>query len=138
MGNGAYSKGEPMKSLLFAISLVLLIAGTAHAQIYAGDDNQGGPPPVYYRNGKPYLPGNPNNYPNAPRGQANTVVVGQPYYGYGPGYGYGYGYGPGAYNDGNTVVVGQPYYGYGPGYGGYGYGYGPGVYNDGNSVYVGY
>ena len=116
-----------MKSLLFAFALILLFSTQAQAQIYAGDDNStAAPPTVYYRDGKPYVPG--YNTPNAPRGQANSVQVGRPY----PYYGYpGYGYGGGAYNDGNTVVVGQPYYGYGY------YGYGGGIYSDGNTVYVG-
>ncbi|HKY64210.1 MAG TPA: hypothetical protein VJR29_12415 [bacterium] len=117
-----------MKSLIFALSLILLGSAQVQAQVYVGDsyDSNSAPPTVYYRNGKPYVPGYGNNS-NTPRGQANTVEVGRPYpyyYGY-PGYGYGYG----PYNDGNTVVVGQPYYG------GYGYGYGP--YNDGNTVVVG-
>ena len=119
-----------MKSLLFAISLVLLLGSSAQAQVYVGgEDTSSGPPPVHYRDGKPYIPGSAND-PDVPRGRANSVEVGRPYpyYGY-PGYGYGYGGGPGAYNDGNTVVVGQPYYGY--------YGSGPGAYNDGNTVVVG-
>lgn len=114
-----------MKSLIFALSLLLLGGVQAQAQVYVGDSydsNTDVPPTVYYRNGKPYLPGYGES--NAPRGQVNTVEVGRPYpyYGY-PGYGYGYG----PYNDGNTVVVGQPYYG----------GYGYGAYNDGNTVVVG-
>ena len=131
-----------MKSLLFAFALIFALSSAAQAQIYAGDDNSssGGPPTVHYRDGKPYVPG--YNAPGAAKGQSNSVQVGRPYpyypyygypgYGYGPGaysentvvvgqpyygYGYGYGYGPGMYNDGNTVVVGQPYYG------GWGYGY---------------